>query len=133
MVAFWPEILILAIAFKLEISSGSLTFDAMTTDRLLLHSMPIPSFPVALLIGVVYVFGMVAPLAVIALVWANTDPEGYFRFAQALDERAFCVFRMLGDNDTQTVEHLAYGLVELGFTGVARQHLGVDVFDGRAM
>lgn len=31
------------------------------------------SFPVALLIGVVYVFGMVAPLAVIALVWDRKD------------------------------------------------------------
>ena len=31
------------------------------------------SFPVALLIGVVYVFGMVAPLAVIALIWDRRD------------------------------------------------------------
>ena len=53
--------------------------------------------------------------------------------ADALEDRRLHVPGVLVEHAVERVEDLVHGLVELGLAGVARQHLGIDVFDGRAM
>src|SRR5690606_243010 len=67
----------------------------------------------------------------IALVIDPWHPEDDLplRLADPLDQRMFDIGGMFGHNPPEAFEHFADGLMELGFAGIAVQHLDEDGFE----